>query len=352
VAALAARIIDFIASGDRSEPAFDGLARAVFEFQFDRNPPYRRYCESLGASPAALERWSSIPAVITSAFKAGEWTVLPPAGRTRVFHSSGTTAQQRSRHFHSAESLQVYETSLLAWFKPHVLPDLPQARFAFLAPPPQEAPNSSLVHMFDTMSRAFGPATWHATVDADAAWILDSESFTATFDRVTEPVVVCGAAFSFVHLHDWLQARGQTLRLPPGSRAFETGGYKGRSRTVPRDELHQMISRALGLPDAAIVAEYGMSELSSQAYDRTFGTGSPRTFRFPPWARATVISPETGRPADEGEAGLLRVCDLANVASVMAIQTEDLAVRRGDGFELLGRALHAEPRGCSLMPAA
>ena len=37
------------------------------------------------------------------------------------------------------------------------------------------------------------------------------------------------------------------------------------------------------------------------------------------------------------------------VYSVMAIQTEDLAVRCGEGFELLGRAALAEPRGCSLM---
>ena len=49
------------------------------------------------------------------------------------------------------------------------------------------------------------------------------------------------------------------------------------------------------------------------------------------------------------ESGLLRIFDLANVRSVMAIQTEDLAVRRGDAFELIGRAAQAEPRGCSLM---
>jgi hypothetical protein len=42
---------------------------------------------------------------------------------------------------------------------------------------------------------------------------------------------------------------------------------------------------------------------------------------------------------------------LANVYSVAAIQTEDLAVRRGDGFELIGRAALAGPRGCSLMTA-
>jgi hypothetical protein len=50
----------------------------------------------------------------------------------------------------------------------------------------------------------------------------------------------------------------------------------------------------------------------------------------------------------EGETGLIRVFDLANVYSVMAIQTEDLGVRRGSGFELLGRAATADARGCSL----
>ena len=62
-----------------------------------------------------------------------------------------------------------------------------------------------------------------------------------------------------------------------------------------------------------------------------------------------IISPETGREVGEGETGLIRVFDLANVYSVMAIQTEDLGVRRGDGFALVGRAVLAEPRGCSLL---
>jgi hypothetical protein len=73
-------------------------------------------------------------------------------------------------------------------------------------------------------------------------------------------------------------------------------------------------------------------------------------FRFPPWARVLVISPETGAEVGEGETGLLRVFDLANIASVLAVQTEDLAARRGEGFELLGRAGASEPRGCSLLP--
>jgi hypothetical protein len=46
---------------------------------------------------------------------------------------------------------------------------------------------------------------------------------------------------------------------------------------------------------------------------------------------------------------MLKVVDLANVASVLAIQTEDLGIRRGEGFEWVGRAKLSEPRGCSLL---
>ena len=146
---------------------------------------------------------------------------------------------------------------------------------------------------------------------------------------------------------------------------METGGYKNRSRSMPKTELHALITERLGVPPSHIICEYGMSELSSQAYDdvtswrvascasnsRHSRHPSPvtRHFHFPPWARAQIISPETGREVADGETGLIRVFDLANVFSVMAIQTEDLGIRRGDGFELIGRAQLAEPRGCSLM---
>ena len=55
------------------------------------------------------------------------------------------------------------------------------------------------------------------------------------------------------------------------------------------------------------------------------------------------------REVKEGETGLIRVFDLANVYSVMAIQTEDLGIKHGAGFELAGRSTLSESRGCSLM---
>jgi len=372
------RLRAFIERGPAADAAeFAVLARGLFALQFAHVAPYRRLCEARGVTPDSLADWRQIPAVPTTAFKEFELTSLASAERTAVFHSSGTTEHRPSRHFHSAESLAVYEASLRPWFARHLLGRAGDwkspARFLCLAPPPEQAPHSSLVHMFANVSAAFGGpgSRFLAGVGADNAWALDAASAVTVLreaEQAGEPLVLLGTAFMFVHLLDELAQRGLSVALPPGSRVIETGGYKGRSRELPKAELHALISARLGVPPAFIVCEYGMSELSSQAYDRVAGDGwqvtsgapavpsrtthhAPRTFHFPPWCRALVISPETGREVAEGETGLLRVFDLANVRSVMAIQTEDLAVRRGDGFELLGRAARAEARGCSLMAA-
>jgi hypothetical protein len=226
-----------------------------------------------------------------------------------------------------------------------------------LTPPVAQAPHSSLAEMAESVARAFGagPPLAAARVDAAGAWRVDFERLLPALREAAEraqPVCLLGTAFSLVHLLDHLAETGLPLRLPPGSRIMETGGYKGRSRTLPRPELHAGLTRWLGVPASHIVGEYGMCELASQAYDRAVGDPAPRQYRFPPWARAVVVSPETGREVAEGEAGLLRVVDLANARTVLAVLTEDLAVRRGAGFELLGRAAGAEARGCSLLAAA
>jgi hypothetical protein len=227
--------------------------------------------------------------------------------------------------------------------------------------------------MFDTIRRELEGAesAFVGRVAADGAWGLDLRAAMRNLQEAEaskHPVLLLGTAFSYVHLLDELAARALTVKLPAGSIALETGGYKGRSRSLPKAELHALITKRLGIPANDIVCEYGMSELSSQAYQQGAGSGDmPPSdfgaarrgarfgdghFHFPPWAWARVVSPETGEEVAVGETGLIRIVDLANVYSVMAIQTEDLAIRRGKGFELLGRAAQAELRGCSLMTTA
>jgi hypothetical protein len=346
------------------ENDFNRLALELFALQFKSNAAYRKICEARGLTPNALEHWTQIPAVPTAAFKELDLTCLAPGERTAVFHSSGTTEQKPSRHYHSPESLKLYEATLIAWFLENVPPDFgfPISKFGLvcLTPPPAQAPHSSLVHMFETVRRKLGAAEteFAGKLAKDGAWTLDFDRMIASLSNhprseIRHPKLILGTAFSFVHLLDYLTEKNLRFDLPAGSRVMETGGYKNRSRLMPKTELHQLITERLGVPPSNIICEYGMSELSSQAYDSAIHHPSSiihhRVFQFPPWARGQIISPETGRPVADGQTGLIRVFDLANVFSVLAIQTEDLGIRRGDGFELIGRAQLAEPRGCSLM---
>ena len=347
-------------------PRFAELALELFALQFQYNPAYRKICFTRNLTPETVKDWTQIPAVPTAAFKELELTSIPPQARTAVFHSSGTTEQKPSRHFHNAESLAVYESSLWAWFEQNLFSNsklkIQNSKLICLTPSPEQVPHSSLVHMFETVRQKHGAmeTAFLGELASDGSWTLDfGKTLAALGDnskiKTQNSKLILGTAFSFVHLLDYLVERDLRVELPPGSRVMETGGYKNRSRTLPKSELHALITEHLGVPSKNILCEYGMSELSSQAYDSQIhppsSTRHHRVFHFPPWARVQIISPETGREVGEGGTGLIRIYDLANVFSVAAIQTEDLGVRRGDGFELIGRAQLAEPRGCSLMNA-
>jgi hypothetical protein len=347
-----------------NDEEFNRVALALFAFQFEEVPIYRRLCERRGIKPGSIQHWSQIPALPASSFKEHIVSSIPENDRTRVFHSSGTTEHVPSRHFHNTASLSIYEASIMPWFERHFLGDHPDfgsrgATFVFLTPNPTLAAHSSLVHMFQAIRREYGGANSFfagTSLHANDAWRLEFDLIDATVRGAisdNRPVAVLGTAFSFVHWLDDLAANKIRLRLPAGSRIMETGGYKGRSRVVAKTELRRLMTKFLAVPESHIVTEYGMSELSSQAYDGAVGQArpTPAIYRFPPWVRTQIISPETGAIAGAGETGLLRVFDPANIHSVMAIQTEDLAASRGDGFELMGRAESSGPRGCSLMAA-
>ena len=130
---------------------------------------------------------------------------------------------------------------------------------------------------------------------------------------------------------------------------METGGFKGRSRELPRDELYRRLHRALGVPPDRIVNQYGMTELGSQFYDSVLRfSGTSRRKLGPPWARVRLIDPESGDEAADGEIGILTVFDLANTGSLLAIQSADLGRALGEGFQVVGREPGAEARGCSI----
>jgi hypothetical protein len=329
---------------------FDDLALALFRFQLAHCPPFARFCAARGRTAERVCSWREIPPVPSGAFKEMPLRSFPAERTAHTFRTSGTSTSRRGElHL---DTLALYEASLLPTFRHYVLPDLPagrRARIRVLAPAPAEAPDSSLSHMFGCVVDSLGDA--HSGFDVREGE-LGRDALLAELERACggdEPVSIAGTAFAFVHLLDLLAARGTRLMLPPGSRAMETGGFKGRSREVPRERLYEALERALGIPPERIVNQYGMTELGSQFYDSVLcDRAGPRRKLGPPWARVRIIDPETGADAGAGEIGIVVVVDLANTGSVLAVQTADLGRRVDDGFEVLGRDRGAETRGCSI----
>ena len=82
------------------------------------------------------------------------------------------------------------------------------------------------------------------------------------------------------------------------------------------------------------------------------GEGGHSVFVEPPWLRVTAVDPITLAPVAEGEVGLARFTDLANVDSSLVVLTQDLVRRVPGGLVLLGRRPGAPLRGCSLAAEA
>ncbi|MEM9175934.1 MAG: long-chain fatty acid--CoA ligase [Myxococcota bacterium] len=343
-------------SAERDDARFERLALDLFRFQFGACAPYARLCTSLERTPDSVARVEDIPAVPTGAFKEFALRCFPEARTEKIFRTSGTSVERRGElHL---DTLALYEASLLASLRRAFLTDLvggaPEMRF--LAPGPDAAPDSSLTHMFETLRRAEGaPASGFDLEDGR----LDLRALEAAVARAREddrPLVIAGTSFAFVHfLDDPATAGDGRWALPRGSRVMETGGFKGRSRTVPRDVLRADIATRFGLDERAVLNQYGMTELGSQFYDSTLvDPNGPRRKEGPPWTRVRFVDPESGRDVADGEVGMIVIHDLANSGSVAAIQTADLGraildeAGRSIGFDVIGREAGAEARGCSI----
>ncbi len=250
--------------------------------------------------------------------------------------------------------LQLYSAAALPNFKLHVLPDTARLPLLILGPPSELAPDSSLAWMLESLCDEFGTPESAFCVDGEGLRLGDIREALERSETRGAPLALLGTAAAFAHLLDALEAEGRRFRLPLGSRAMETGGFKRREQEIGREEFYRTLMSRLGLPEHYCVAEYGMTEMCSQFYDnvlreRAWGRSPELRYKVvPPWVRTLVVDAETLEPLPEGRAGVLRHFDLANLDSVSAIQTDDLGVAGAGGFEILGRAVGAEQRGCSI----
>jgi len=304
----------FIATGVGDREA---LALALHRWQVERNPAYAAI--SGGAVPTRI---TEIPAVPVDLFRELPLRSFagPPAA---VFRTSGTTSGGHARGAHALADTSLYDLAAPLGFRRR-LPDAPR-RVVSLVP---HDPDSSLGHMVAGLADELLP------------FFVDGALRPGVWTALRPPTFLAATAFAL----DALLAGEGRAELGPADLVMVTGGFKGREVRLDGPGLYRALGR-LGRP--RVVGEYGMTELSSQLWTRPVPAGEvPGPFLAPPWLVPYAVDPVTGTPTDG--VGLLRFVDLANAWSVVAVETKDLGVVRGDELTLHGRVDGAELRGCSL----
>ena len=311
-----------LSAGD--DASFEALWQSIAAYQIEKCNVYGRYCKSIGAQ--------SPPFLPIEAFKHQPLTTFPPEEAVAVFQSSGTGSGVRSKHY--VKDLQIYEQSIYSAFL-SFFGDGPYTLLAYLPHYQQMGQASSLLYMIKYLIESHG--------DQLSGFYYGHEKelndVVASLSDDSKPIVF-GAAFGLLDLIDQ-----SPISLPQHAVVVETGGMKTYRKEVTRAELQQQLASSLGVTEKQIWSEYGMCELLSQAY----ATGGS-VFHPPPWMRFKIMDPEMPlEEVGEGNPGALAIVDLANIHSVSAILTQDRAIKRGNGFEVLGRLSGAELRGCNFL---
>lgn len=310
--------------------AFATHALALFRFQYENNTVYRSYCDLINTNPVEVKTIEEIPFLPIQFFKTHK-IYSPNHPPVNYFESSGTTGQIRSKHY--IGDFQAYHQSFEKGFELFYGPIKDYALLALL-PSYLERDNASLVYMANTLIKK----TKHPL---SGFYLNEWEQLKNTLDRLEgkkQKTILLGVSFALLEVaekFDW--NLNHTIIM-------ETGGMKGMQKEWVKSAFHKYLSEHFKV--SAIHAEYGMTELLSQAYSKGKGL-----FYCPPWMKVLVRATEDPFELIGTEkTGGINIIDLANIDSCAFIATEDLGIVYSDGsFEIQGRFDQAEVRGCNLM---
>lgn len=309
----------------RSDADFEAAALDIFRRQAAECPPYREYLGLVGIEAHRVSRFREIPYLPIRLFKSHEVYCGGPAPEA-VFTSSATTGMTPSRH--PMRSLRLYEQAFRNSFRTFYGDPARWSLYALL-PNYLRRKGSSLVYMADRLLTDCGSGGFY---------LDDCEKLLRDMAADPKPKILLGVSYA---LWDIAERYAPKLR---DTVVMETGGMKGYREELPKEEFHRILCDAFGVEE--IHSEYGMAELTSQAYSQ----GGNR-FRCPAWMR--VVARDINDPFDLLPAetrGGLNIADLANLWSCAFIQTEDVGRVFADGsFEVEGRIDHSDIRGCNLL---
>ena len=308
-----------------TEEEFAAVALEVFHFQAEHCLPYKQYIELLGIDHRKVESVEQIPFLPIELFKTHDIYCGEQAPE-KIFTSSNTGSTVASRHIMA--KLRVYEQAFFSSFE-QFYGDVREWSIYGLLPNYLQREGSSLVYMVDRMIARSGSGGFY---------LDEYEKMLADMAADPKPKILLGVSYAL-----WDLAEQYAPKLS-NTIVMETGGMKGKREELAKAEFHKILTSAFGVEK--IHSEYGMAELTSQAYSAGDGI-----FRAPRWMKVMirdVNNPLLIHPAPAR--GAVNIIDLMNTSSCAFIATQDVGRSFTDGsFAIDGRLSGADIRGCNLL---
>jgi hypothetical protein len=359
---LASRIRSMFAAGVEGDRApFDQLALDIFAYQYRNNAPYRAYCDAIGTQPDNACHWSDIPAFPTDSFKSELVTSFPFDEAVMANLTSGTTAIVRGQIFRDEIGRELVLDANRIMTGAYLFPDFAKGqrcRVLILAPSPAMAPSMGMAVGMDETRKLFGTADSRFLLSHSGIDVTALVEALAQSEQSGVPVAMIGSTSAFVFFFNACKKRGTSFHLPAGSRIGDGGGYRGRFGEVTQEDYLRLAYEVLGIPASHCVNVLGMAESSTGYFDDTLrravkcNVPGKRMRPNPPWVRTLAVSTGDLRPLPPGEVGLLRHYDVANLPTVLAVQTDNLGYTDETGnFQIVGRAQRDAGGKVSLMPS-
>ena len=302
----------------------------IYNFQYENNMVYQNYCNMICEDPTDVNEINKIPFLPISFFKTKK--ILSTDNFEKVFYSSGTTTNSRSKHFIS--SLKLYQKSFINNFKLNYS-DITQYTILALLPNYYDNKDSSLIYMIEKLIKL--------SKSKESGFFLDdyvnlSRKLIELDTKKERKTILIGVPYALLDMINFNQFQLNNTII------METGGMKGRRKEMVRTELHEKLKRGFGV--SKIHSEYGMTELLSQAYSKGDGI-----FKTPSWMKVIIRDINDAQNLDfNKKSGAINIIDLANYNSCSFIATDDMGKHvNDDEFELIGRVDNSDIRGCNLL---
>lgn len=327
-------------------------------FHYDHNLRYRQFCERKGFDPhGPLTDIRQVPPVAVSVFKnLGGGLVSVPSEDVKLRLQSSATSgvpstivlDKVTARRQAKAMVKVVQEFIGRDRKPFLVMDIdPRSEYRAL------------------LGARFAAITGYLNFASKAGYFLKARNGVSYFDIAAikdylaelpadQPVVVFGFTYIlYANVLKAIQASGEVIRLPKGSKIIHIGGWKKlEAEKVEKSLFNQQLSACFGLESVDVIDIYGFTEQMGLNYPDC-PCGCKHTSSY---VRVLVRDVVTREILPDGQEGMMEfVTPIPHSYPGNAVLTDDMGViekepcpfgRPGQRFRITGRMKKAEVRGC------